>query len=80
MNCSLKVLTNQKLILMVNQEPNVTKTGRYSISETCKLLGIHRHTLRSYTNRGCIHCAFRRSTTRKYYSGNEILRFWRAQL
>ena len=31
---------------MVNEEPKVSDFGRYSIEETSKFLGIHRHTLR----------------------------------
>jgi predicted site-specific integrase-resolvase len=61
-------------------EPKVNDSGRYSVSETCNVLGIHRNTLSSYTNSGIIKCGFRRMNGRKFYSGNEILKFWRAQL
>ena len=65
---------------MVTIEPKINMAGRYTIEETCKLLGIHRHTLRRYTVKGKIHCGVRRSTMRKFYLGSEILRFWKAQL
>lgn len=35
-------------------EPQVAPTGRYSVGETCKHLGIHRNTLRKYTDEGHI--------------------------
>lgn len=60
-------------------EPDVTPTGRYSVTQTSNILGIHRNTLRNYTNLGVIKCGFRRETFRKFYEGKEILRFWRAQ-
>ncbi len=65
---------------MVNQEPIVRADGRYSVEETAALLGIHRNTLLRYTNKGRILFGIRRSTTRKFYTGREIVRFWKAQL
>ena len=65
---------------MVTIEPRISMAGRYTIDETCTLLGIHRHTLRRYTEKGKIRCGVRRSTSRKFYLGSEILRFWKAQL
>lgn len=60
-------------------EPQVQPTGRYSVSETCKHLGIHRNTLRKFTDEGKIKCGFRRESARKFYLGSEIRRFWVAQ-
>jgi predicted site-specific integrase-resolvase len=65
---------------MVNNEPRVGKTSRYTIDETCSLLGINRHTLRRYTKAGKIRCGYWLSTSRKFYYGSEILRFWKAYL
>lgn len=61
-------------------EPQVTESGRYTVTQTCNVLGIHRNTLLKYTLGGFIRCGFRRETARKFYKGSEILRFWRAQL
>lgn len=61
-------------------EPIVSETGRYNVTETCKILGIHRDTLQKYTNSGYIKCGYRKSTCRKFYTGNEIVRFWKSQL
>ena len=65
---------------MVTTEPKICMAGRYSIEETCNLLGVHRHTLRRYTEKGKIRCGVRRATSRKFYLGSEILRFWKAEL
>lgn len=61
-------------------EPKVNKEGRYSVTETCKLLGIHRNSLRKYTELGLIKCDLRKQTGRKFYLGHEIIRFWRTLL
>lgn len=65
---------------MIPHEPNVAATNRYSIAETCKILGIHRNTLMQYTKSGKIRCGFRRENSRKFYLGSEIRRFWIAKL
>lgn len=62
---------------MVNDEPNVRCNSRYSIKETCALLGINRKTLAKYTKAGFIKCGFR-PTLQKFYTGKEIANFWRS--
>ncbi len=61
-------------------EPVVAADGRYSVSQTCTALGIHRNTLQRYTEQGLIKCGYRRESARKFYKGSEIVRFWKAQL
>ena len=63
---------------MTYQEPDVLPTGRYSIKETCNALGISRETLRKYTTMGLIRFGMRRITGKKFYSGKDIVNFWRA--
>lgn len=67
---------------MVNVEPNIPPTARYSIGEAARILGINRNTLRRHTNIGPtgINCQYRKSNGRKFYTGLEIVRFWRASL
>lgn len=65
---------------MICTEPRVSPAGRYSITDTCKALNIHRNTLRKYTDEGKIKCGFRRATSRKFYLGSEIIKLWKAQL
>lgn len=65
---------------MVNEEPKVPDMGRYTITETCKLLGIHRNTLLRWTSAGAIRCGIRRTNKRKFYLGREIKRCWKGVL
>lgn len=65
---------------MVTYEPRVNLNGRYSTDEAAALLGVHRNTIIRYTKKGKLRFGIRRSTTRKYYTGAEILRFWKATL
>lgn len=63
---------------MTFEEPRVSPAGRYTPTQTSKLLGIHRNTLRLYLLKGWIKCGMRRYTGRRFYTGAEILRLWRA--
>ena len=62
---------------MTSECPKVTPSGRYTVMQTCRALGIDRNTLRSYTVKGYIKCVYR-PDTRKVYKGSEITRFWLA--
>ena len=60
--------------MVTSVQPNINPTSRYTISETCKLLGIYRNTLRSYVNAGYIKSMQKVHGQR--FKGSEILRFW----
>lgn len=64
---------------MIETEPHVITTGRYPISKASEILGINRKTLYRHTIDGLIKCGFRRTNGRKFYTGGEILRYWKAQ-
>ena len=59
-------------------QPQVNKDARYSINETCNFLGIHRHTLRAWTQLGLIKSITRKSNGRPAYRGADILACWGA--
>ena len=61
-----------------SNKPEVLPTSRYSINETCAILGITRKTLAKYTTAGLIECGFRKATLQKFYTGIAILKFWMA--
>lgn len=67
---------------MVNEEPKVPPTARYSIGEAARILGVHRNTLRRHTNTGPtgINCEHRKYNGRKFYTGLEIVKFWKASI
>lgn len=69
-----------KILTMTTVEPIVKRDGRYNIAETSRLLGVHRNTLLRYAKKGIIKYGVRRSTTRVFFTGGEILRFWKASI
>lgn len=66
--------------MITAEEPRVSEKGRYSVKQASEVLGIHRNTLRYYTEQGLIKCGFRKASYRKFYEGREIMRFWRASV
>ena len=65
---------------MTNVEPKVSDAGRYTMTETCKALGIHRNTLRRWLQSGKMKVKFRRIDNRKVIEGSEIKKAWRVAL
>ncbi len=68
---------------MTSEQPKVVLTAKYSIKETCELLGIHRDSLHKYTHVTCeINCGWHRRGGRlvKFYLGSDILKFWKNNL
>ena len=57
---------------MTNEEPKVSDAGRYTMTETCKVPGIRRSTLRRRLQAGKIKVKFRRTDNRKVFEGSEI--------
>lgn len=60
--------------MITSEQPNVKPASKYTITETCNLLGIHRNTLRSYVKAGYIKVNDKIQSQR--FKGSEILRFW----
>ncbi len=60
-------------------EPEVVDNARYSLSETCKILNLSIKTVLKYTEQGAIKCGIRKSNGRKFYTGTDIKKFWKAQ-
>jgi DNA-binding transcriptional MerR regulator len=62
---------------MTSIEPTCHDLGRYSVTEACEILGIHRSTLERYRKANLIKAGFRRTSSRKYYLGSELKKLWR---
>ncbi|MCH5346224.1 MAG: helix-turn-helix domain-containing protein [Muribaculaceae bacterium] len=65
---------------MVTEMPKVQPHSRYNVTQTCRLLGIHRNSLRKYSETGRIKFGVRKSTGRRFYQGNDIIKFWTSQI
>jgi DNA-binding transcriptional MerR regulator len=61
---------------MSADQPEVKPTSRYSVKETCKFLGIHRHTLARYVEQGLIREGRSKINGRPFYTGLEIIKLF----
>ena len=61
---------------MKPDRPNVNPTSRYSVRQTCEMLGIHRHTLANYVKSGLIREGRSLLNGRPFYTGLEILKLF----
>lgn len=65
---------------MTSTRPNVVLDAKYSVSETAKLLGVHRNTIRNLANDKKLAFGIRKHNIRqRFFWGREILRFWMAE-
>ncbi len=62
---------------MTNERPNVTRDGHYCLSDTARILSVSTQTLRRHTQLGLITCSRWSHNGRAFYTGKEILRYWR---
>ena len=64
---------------MTTIEPDIPDKGRYPIGETAKHLGVTPRTILRYTEEGTLKFGISRANGRKFFTGAEIKRFWKAQ-
>lgn len=61
-------------------EPNIPDTAKVPIGKAANILGISRDTLRNHTYNGHIKCGYNRINKRRFYTGRELKRYWKAQM
>lgn len=66
--------------MMTPIEPTVNVASRYSVGEAAKILGVHRNSILNYTKAGLLKCGVRKATKKKFYTGLELIKFWRASI
>lgn len=66
---------------MTTEPPKVAENGRHPIGKAAQLLGIDRRTLRNKTmlsvRDGGIAFTTSKGSTKKFFSGRDILAYWR---
>ena len=67
---------NKASDMITMEKPEVDASGRYSVNDTCKLLGIARSTLMDWTKRGYIKRSYHKVGYRPFYKGMEIIKCW----
>lgn len=66
---------------MVNCAPQVNLNAHYSTKEAAALLGIHRNSLRTYSDNGLIKFGRRKLGRKdKFFLGKDIVKFWKTYM
>lgn len=65
---------------MTTSEPKIPDADKYGVFEAAKILGVNQSTIRRQTNAGNLKYGIRRHNGRRFYTGAELKRFWRATL
>lgn len=60
--------------------PDVQLQGRYSVQDTCSLLGIGRSTLYRHISNGNIAVHFWAKNHRPFFFGKDVLAFWKGAM
>jgi DNA-binding transcriptional MerR regulator len=63
---------------MNREEPKVAKEGRYPTCEAARRLGCHRNTLKRYAGVLRINPRMNPNNNRRFYTGEQLIRIWRA--
>ena len=60
---------------IVCQKPKIDPTSRFTVTQSAKILGVHRNTIRTYCNSGLINFSYRVGK-RKVILGKELIKLW----
>ena len=65
---------------MIKSEPQVNLSGKYELREAAKVLEISPSCLAKWTAQGKIKAGVKKVNGRKFWSGAELLRVWKATI
>lgn len=65
---------------MLIELPSIAVRGRYSVTEAAKVMGVDRSTIRRWIEAGTMRCGYHRHNKRRFVTGEEIQRFFNAQI
>jgi hypothetical protein len=74
-------MSNEQIYKKMTQtEPQVVETAQYELREAAKALKVSTSCVIKWTEKGLLRAKRKRLNGRRYWTGAEILRAWRAQM
>ena len=64
---------------MTQEEPKVSKDGRYEVRHIARVLDVGRSTVYDYEKRGLITFRTKKSNGRNFLTGMDILKIWKSE-
>lgn len=66
---------------MIQVQPQVDPSARLELREVAALFRVSKSSVLRWTSSGLLRCGgLRRSNRRKYWTGAELIRFWKSQM
>jgi DNA-binding transcriptional MerR regulator len=65
---------------MIKTEPKVEPTAKYQLKDAALAMEISPSCLSKWTEKGIIKCGRRKLNGRRFWTGAELLRAWKAQM
>ena len=65
---------------MIKTEPTVSMTDKYELREAAKVLEVSSSSITNWTKKGLIRAGRKRINGRRYWTGAELLKAWRASM
>lgn len=62
--------------MISSEPPKVVAGALYNTNDACKILGVHRNSLRRFVKNNFLHPKADRMTGRNLFEGRELTRFW----
>jgi len=65
---------------MIKTVPKVVESAQYELRDTAEVLGVSISTITKWTAKGLLRASRKRLNGRRFWTGSEILRAWRAKM
>lgn len=65
---------------MTTIEPKISPLARLELREAAEALGVNKSTILRWTRKGILRAGVKRSNCRKFWTGAELIRLWRASM
>lgn len=64
---------------MTNTVPKINPDARLELREAAAILNVDRSSILRWTTIGRLRCGIKKSNGRKYWTGAELIRFWKSE-
>lgn len=64
---------------MTNTVPTIDPKARFELREAAAILDVGKASVLRWTSTGRLRCGVKRSNGRKFWTGAELIRFWKSE-
>lgn len=64
---------------MITTTPNINPAARLELREAAAALEVDKSSIQRWTSIGRLRCGIKKSNGRKFWTGAELIRFWKSE-